>query len=85
MPYIKQEDREKFKGIIENINSVDIKGPGELNYLLTMLVHKFLNQEPECYRAYNDALGALTGCKLKIYRRHISGYEDEKQKENGDV
>jgi hypothetical protein len=34
---------------------------------------------------YNDAIGALEGAKLELYRRYVSAYEDDKIKENGDV
>jgi len=33
----------------------------------------------------NDAIGALEGAKLELYRRVISKYEDKKIMENGDV
>ena len=85
MPYIKKEDRERLKTLTQEFETVDIKSAGELNYLLTMLVHRYLNQKPESYQMYNDAVGALEGAKLELYRRHVSTYENEKIKENGDV
>jgi hypothetical protein len=85
MPYIKQVDREKLSPLVSLIEATDINSPGELNYLLTMLTHRFLNMKPESYQGYNDAIGALEGAKLELYRRHISSYEDDKIKENGDV
>lgn len=85
MPYIKKEDRERFIPLIELIEKQEIRSAGELNYLVTMLTHKFLNQKPESYSTYNDAIGALEGAKLELYRRHVASYENEKIKENGDV
>lgn len=85
MPYIKQEDRDKLKPLVDAMESTEIKTPGELNYLLTLLTHRFLNQKPESYQEYNDAIGALEGAKLELYRRHIASYENDKIKENGDV
>jgi len=85
MPYIKKEDRLKFSELLAVLEKEPINSAGELNYLLTMIVHKYLNQKPENYQSYNDAIGALEGCKIELYRRHISDYEDTKQKENGDV
>jgi hypothetical protein len=85
MPYIRKEDRESFNAFTRLLDEQDIKSPGELNYLLTMLVHRYLNQKPESYQMYNDAMGALEGAKLELYRRHVALYENEKIKENGDV
>lgn len=85
MPYIKQEDRARLKPLVDAMESTEIRTPGELNYLLTLLTHKFLNQKPESYQGYNDAVGALEGAKLELYRRHVASYENDKIKENGDV
>jgi hypothetical protein len=85
MPYIKQEDRARLDGLVREMERVEIKTPGELNYLLTLLTHRFLNQKPESYQGYNDCIGALEGAKLELYRRHIASYENDKIKENGDV
>jgi hypothetical protein len=85
MPYIAKTDRERLNPLIEVLSHQDIKSPGELNYLLTMITHKFLNQQPENYQSYNDAIGALESAKLELYRRHVAEYEQEKIKLNGDV
>lgn len=78
MPYIKEEDRERLK-----VDSP--RNAGELNYLFTMIAHAYIIKHGENYQNYNDLLGALEGCKLELYRRKISNYEDEKIKINGDV
>jgi hypothetical protein len=85
MPYIKQEDRNRFNAFTRSIDELEIKSPGELNYLITVLTHRYLNMKPESYQMYNDAIGALEGAKLELYRRHVAAYEDEKIRENGDV
>jgi hypothetical protein len=85
MPYIKPIDRERLKPLTDAIEAMEFKTPGELNYLLTMLAHRFLNQSPESYQGYNDCIGALEGAKLELYRRHVASYENEKIRENGDV
>ncbi len=85
MPYIKQEDRTRLSPLASAIEVAEIKTPGELNYLLTLLTHRFLNQKPESYQGYNDAMGALEGAKLELYRRHVAPYENEKIEQNGDV
>lgn len=85
MPYIKQENRDRLKPLTDAFEQTDILSAGELNYLVTMLTHRFLNQKPESYQSYNDCVGALEGAKLELYRRHIASYENDKIKENGDV
>lgn len=85
MPYIKKEDRERLTTVTQVLESAEIRTPGELNYLVTLLTHRYLNQKPESYQQYNDAIGALEGAKLELYRRHVASYENDKIKENGDV
>jgi hypothetical protein len=85
MPYIKKENRDRLKPLVDAFETVEILSSGELNYLLTMLTHRFLNQESESYSRYNDAMGALEGAKLELYRRHIASYENDMIKANGDV
>lgn len=85
MPYINKNDRTKFNKLLTELEKIHIDSAGELNYLITMLVHDFVNANVVCYQSYNDAIGALEGAKLELYRRQIAGYEDKKITENGDV
>lgn len=79
MPYIKQEKRDRVWG---DVSSSD---PGELNYLLTKVIHGYIYDHGLNYDAINDVVGALEGCKLEFYRRIVAPYEDRKIEENGDV
>lgn len=85
MPYIAKDKRQEFVKFVESMKDVNMTCAGDLNYLVTMLTHRYLNQEPESYARYNDVVGVLEGAKLELYRRHVAEYEDEKVKENGDV
>jgi hypothetical protein len=86
MPYINQEARNKLEHLIKTMHLTSIENAGELNYLLTQLVHTYLDQRTnKDYQGFNDVMGALEGCKLEIYRRYISKYEDQKIEQNGDV
>lgn len=73
MPYINQI---KFTGVPSNA--------GELNYVFTRIAENYLKCG-DSYQKFNDIIGALEGCKLELYRRVVSPYEDTKIKENGDV
>jgi hypothetical protein len=92
MPYIKQEDRDKFNGETEHcmysfIEKVGrkIDTAGEFNFVVTTLAKEYLEKHGENYQHYNDLLGALEGIKLELYRRQVAPYEDKKIEENGDV
>ncbi len=78
MPYIKPQFRQA-------VRQTGPETPGELNYLITLLVQAYIEQRGESYQAYNDAVGALESAKLELYRRKIAPYEDRKIQENGDV
>ena len=58
---------------------------GELNYLITSVCHRYLEEHGERYQTYADILSALEGAKLELYRRWVAPYEDRKIEENGDV
>jgi len=81
MPYIKEEDRQK----LDKIWDIEPQNAGELNYLFTVLIKQFLGNQGISYQKFNDAVGALEGCKLELYRKHIVEYENEKMLLNGDV
>lgn len=79
MPYINPDARQAIE------DGCRPTTPGELNYLLTLCLLDYVEDCGESYQTYNDILGALEGCKIEFYRRHIAPYEDAKIIENGDV
>ena len=81
MPYIKQSDREYIKPYSE-FNPVV---PGQLNYQITCVIHRYIQTNGLSYQRINDVLGALEGAKLEFYRRVAVPYEELKMQENGDV
>lgn len=85
MPYIKEEDRKKLVRIINELFYVDEINKGELNYLLTNVCLRYLECNGISYSTFNDILGALEGCKLELYRRKVTPYEEKKIKDNGDL
>jgi len=85
MPYISKEKREALKSRLSIIAT-----PGELNYLITELLIKYMQTREargfqRDYQTMNDILGALEGAKLEFYRRIVVKYEDEVKEKNGDV
>lgn len=83
MPYIKRELRPQFYSLIEQFPN--ITNAGELNYIVSMICHKYLKDKGKSYQVLNDISGALTNANLELYRRITSPYEDEKIIENGDI
>lgn len=86
MPYIKPISRSMLKSTTDAIEQNPPITIGDLNYIMTKTCHSYLNKQLQLnYQAYNDVIGALECCKLEMYRRLVSSYEDEKIAENGDV
>jgi len=78
MPYIKSRQRAVIK---EHNLSPD--NAGELNFLITSIVHEFIIQKGLKYQRINEAIGVLECAKLELYRMVAVPYEDIKIRENG--
>lgn len=87
MPYILKEKRTVLDPAIRQLADAFIKladegnFAGNLNYTITKLLST-LYPEPN-YQRFNDMVGALECCKLELYRKKVSPYEDLKEQENG--
>jgi hypothetical protein len=87
MPYIKQEQRKKWKKTIDKVVKTlegisEDKKEGELNYFITTILKRTYSPS---YFNYNRMIGLVECIKQEAYRKIVSLYEDEKIKENGDV
>lgn len=76
MPYIKQEKRVKF---------LDAENAGDLNWLFTREIVKYIAIHKLSYQTINDIVGALEGAKMEFVRRVVNKYEDKAIERNGDV
>ena len=84
MPYIKDKDRVKFQGpAIEIANLAECAG--DLNYAITIIMHSYLKKKSLNYANLNELIGMMECCKLELYRKVASPYEDIKATENGDI
>jgi hypothetical protein len=82
MPYIKEDEREKYDNIVNLI--LELSGneiTGKLNYILYKLAKEYCI----IYEDYRNFIGELESAKLEIYRRLVARYENQKIKENGDI
>lgn len=84
MPYIKPDNRHVFESHIQNL-ATDAENAGDLNYIITKMIHLYLQKKGLRYANCNEVMGALECCKLELYRKLIGPYEDEKVVENGGV
>lgn len=89
MPYTKRLDRNKFDTTLEDfqrvINIDDNLSIGDINYLITSIIHKYLKTRGLKYYNINSVIGVLECAKLELYRMVASRYEDKKRMENGAI
>ncbi len=91
MPYIEKKYREEVDELIDNLvkkikeisQNDHIVWPGIINYTITKLIVKFI----EDIRYWKIAMitGILENVKQEFYRRVASQYEDKKKEQEGDV
>jgi len=88
MPYIDKQSRIKFETILqdfeETLKENDLSA-GDMNYLISSMLHKYSTKNEPNYSKYNEIIGLLECAKMEFYRRLISNYEDVKINTNGDV
>lgn len=96
MPYIKKERRPLFEESInnivfnlgkieENIFDEDI-AKGDLNYVISSIIKRYIDKHGWRYHRLNDFVGGvLTCCQLELYRRFAAPYEDKAIQKNGDI
>lgn len=88
MPYITQDDRMKFDAMLqefEELRTTHDLSEGDMNYLITHLLHQWIKSRGIRYAHLNSAIGVLECAKLELYRTVAAPYEDTKIEENGPV
>lgn len=92
MPYIKQEDRQRYDDAIKLIVHLLLdKFPGDnhrhfqvgdLNYIISSIVWNLFDALPS-YTRGNELVGVIECVKSEFYRKKLANYEDLKEKEHG--
>ncbi len=84
MPYIKQDNRHTFESHIQNL-AADAENAGDLNYIVTKMIHLYIKKKGLNYANCNEVIGMLECSKQELYRVLVGRYEDEKIVQNGGV
>jgi len=86
MPYIAQKSRKIIDPYLHSLfEIIDGCEVGDLNYIITKIIHKWIKETGLAYRNINAAIGILECAKLELYRMIAAPYEDLKIKENGNI
>jgi hypothetical protein len=85
MPYVTQDVRDALDADLAAGRQPQMSVPGELNYVLTIMIRYYEQQHGKSYGTINDIVGALDSCKMEFYRKIAAPYEDTKEKLNGPV
>jgi len=86
MPYIKQETRKIIDSYLKHIlDIIEDCTEGDLNYIITRIVHQWIKHEGLNYKNINSVIGVLECAKMELYRMIAAPYEDKKKKENGSI
>jgi hypothetical protein len=79
MPYIEEGRREAIRIGDEPRNE------GELNYLISLTVHRYIAARKINYATFNEVIGVLNCVLMELYRQVAAPYEDYKRMLNGSV
>ena len=83
MPYITPHDRDLIDEI--PVGEIIPNNAGELNYIITRIIHQWLAWNGVNYTNLNAAVGVLDCAKMELYRQIAAPYEDEMKLKNGPV
>ena len=79
MPYIEKWKRDRLETYSDRAETA-----GELNFLFTNEITRYITTKGLSYQTINDIVGALDGAKVEFQRRVVGPYEDTKITQNGD-
>lgn len=83
MPYIKQQDRNMFRKVLNDLPAMVNKG--ELEYCIFVLMQRFMSGQVFCYASLHDAVYAAQHCADEFRRRFLDTRENTARAENGDI
>lgn len=86
MPYVKEEVRERYEHVEQNLVMAGVHTPGDFGYVLGILLNTyFASQIKITYATFAEAAGVLDTVWFDFKARFLTKYEAAKAEENGDV
>lgn len=87
MPYITQQERLRFAPTLASLDTLICNKctPGELNYMITKLIHSYIRNKGINYTNLNDIMGVMSSAQAEFYRKMVVPYEQGKEADNGKV
>jgi len=83
MPYITKEQRKILDKKTKPLKV--FMQDGELNYVITSIIHAQIHARPFNYTNLNAMIGVLECAKAELYAVVVRPYESKKRMENGPV
>lgn len=85
-PYIKKEDRDKYKNVVLQIaNLPEITTGGDMEYLIAILQKKFMSTRQQRYTDLHLCTYATIHAGDEFRRRYLDVRESNAKKTNGDI
>lgn len=87
MPYIDKQHRDRYEtSFVQWVKQMpNIETKGDLEYLITILMKRFMKSREYRYTSLHDCVYAVMHCADEFRRRYLDKREDEAIKENGDI
>jgi len=85
MPYIKQEYRQIYDEVLNQLDTKDFQNKGDLEYCIFKLMVIYMKSKEFKYSNLHDTAYAATHCADEFRRRFLDRREDKAIMENGDI
>ena len=83
MPYIVEDEREKYDRVIDQLDQIETKG--QLEYVIFKLMVLYMKRKKMNYSNLHDCIYAAKHCGDEFRRRFLDVREDQARNQNGDV
>ena len=84
MPYVTSEARNRLQEDTERLSN-KCRTVGELNFVITVVLHRWLYDHGISYDEVNKLSGVISCVSKEFYAMVARPYEDQKIIENGDI
>ena len=85
MPHINEEQKKKYRALIEEISFTTIHEKGDLEFLVFILIKQFMLTREHRYATLHDAVYATIHSAEEYKRLYLDKREDEAINKNGEA